>query len=132
VTSPPYYGLRTYVPDQWLRNWFLGGPPEVVYHTRGQISHTGQDAFASDLRRVWLNAAEVAAPGACLVIRFGAISDRAVEPAFLIRKSLVDTPWRIQTRVGAGNAHHGKRQAETFQPTKKAIEEFDLWAINDA
>src|SRR5262249_10845426 len=25
VTSPPFYGMRTYVPDQWLRNWFMGG-----------------------------------------------------------------------------------------------------------
>ena len=26
ITSPPYYGMRTYIPDQWLRSWFLGGP----------------------------------------------------------------------------------------------------------
>jgi len=25
ITSPPYFGMRTYRPDQWLRNWFLGG-----------------------------------------------------------------------------------------------------------
>ena len=31
VTSPPYYGLRTYVSDQWLRNWFLGGADRVDY-----------------------------------------------------------------------------------------------------
>jgi hypothetical protein len=34
VTSPPYYGLRTYLPDQWLRNWFLGGPAVVDYSWR--------------------------------------------------------------------------------------------------
>jgi hypothetical protein len=22
ITSPPYYGMRTYLPDQWLRAWF--------------------------------------------------------------------------------------------------------------
>lgn len=27
VTSPPYLGMRTYLPDQWLRAWFLGGEP---------------------------------------------------------------------------------------------------------
>ena len=32
ITSPPYYGMRTYVPDQWLRYWFLGGPATVEYH----------------------------------------------------------------------------------------------------
>jgi DNA methylase len=31
VTSPPYYGMRTYRQDQWLRNWFLGGPSTVDY-----------------------------------------------------------------------------------------------------
>ncbi|MFO0564672.1 MAG: DNA methyltransferase [Polyangiaceae bacterium] len=30
VTSPPYFGMRTYLPDQWLRLWFLGGPDCVV------------------------------------------------------------------------------------------------------
>jgi hypothetical protein len=29
ITSPPYYGMRTYVADQWLRHWFLGGPSLV-------------------------------------------------------------------------------------------------------
>jgi hypothetical protein len=29
ITSPPYYGLRTYRPDQWLREWFLGGACKV-------------------------------------------------------------------------------------------------------
>jgi DNA methylase len=25
ITSPPYHGMRSYFPDQWLRDWFLGG-----------------------------------------------------------------------------------------------------------
>ncbi|MFW5955411.1 MAG: DNA methyltransferase, partial [Rhodothermales bacterium] len=31
VTSPPYWQMRTYKPDQWLRLWFLGGPEDVEY-----------------------------------------------------------------------------------------------------
>ena len=27
ITSPPYLGMRTYLPDQWLRYWALGGEP---------------------------------------------------------------------------------------------------------
>src|SRR5687767_796273 len=56
ITSPPYYGLRTYVPDQWLRSWFLGGPPRVDYSYGAQVSHRSPDAFIDDLRRVWINA----------------------------------------------------------------------------
>src|SRR5258705_10068506 len=35
VTSPPYLGMRTYVPDQWLRRWLLGGAPQVDYNAGG-------------------------------------------------------------------------------------------------
>ena len=40
ITSPPYYGMRTYTPDQWLRNWFVGGPDLVDYTNRDQIIHS--------------------------------------------------------------------------------------------
>src|SRR5271155_3327602 len=31
ITSPPYLGMRCYVSDQWLRNWFLGADEDVLY-----------------------------------------------------------------------------------------------------
>ena len=43
VTSPPYFGMRTYLPDQWLRLWFLGGPDFVEYR-----QHPAQLVFASE------------------------------------------------------------------------------------
>ncbi|GAI17266.1 unnamed protein product, partial [marine sediment metagenome] len=40
VTSPPFFGMRTYIPDQWLRAWFLGGPDHVEYkQPETQLSH---------------------------------------------------------------------------------------------
>jgi hypothetical protein len=39
VTSPPYYGLRTYSQDQWLREWFLGGPTTVNYRKGPGLDH---------------------------------------------------------------------------------------------
>ncbi len=44
-------------PDQWLRNWFLGGPDTVDYSGCGQIAYLSPEHFSSDLRRVWRNAA---------------------------------------------------------------------------
>ena len=35
VTSPPYLDVTNFEEDQWLRLWFLGGPP---FPTRGRIS----------------------------------------------------------------------------------------------
>jgi hypothetical protein len=130
ITSPPYYGLDTYLADQWLRFWFLGGEPRVNYSRGGQISHNGPEAFIQDLRAVWSNLAAIARPDARLVIRFGGINERRhVKPLALLKESLHHTPWRTKTIIPAGSASRGRRQAETFfADQQKAIEEHDLWA----
>lgn len=130
VTSPPYYGLRTYLPDQWIRNWFLGGPATVDYTSEGQLSHSGRDRFVADLRDVWENVGKHCRPGATLVTRFGSIGDRLVEdPARLISESLEATGW-VKTNVRhARNAARGKRQADTFHRRLRApCDEVDVWA----
>src|SRR3974390_3370832 len=100
--------MRTSLPDQWLRGWFLGGPPTLDYSNQGQLSHFSKDAFAAGLRRVWTNCAAVAKPGCCLVIRFGAINDRKLAARELLKGSLADTPWRIVTCHNAGTASQGR------------------------
>lgn len=130
VTSPPYYGLRTYQPDQWIRNWFLGGPATVDYTSEGQLSHSGRDRFVADLREVWANVGTHCNHGATMVIRFGSIRDRLVEdPAGLVSDSLISTDW-VKTNVRhASNAARGKRQADTFQRKRGTpCDEVDVWA----
>lgn len=129
ISSPPYYGMRTYVPDQWLRNWFLGGSDTPDYSAKGQLSHISPDAFADDLRRVWAWTAEVARPSARLVVRFGGINDRKAEPLDVLKASLRDSGWRISTIRTAGTAANGRRQALSFALAQSSPrEEYDLWA----
>jgi hypothetical protein len=130
VTSPPYYGLRTYLPDQWIRNWFLGGPETVDYTSEGQLSHTGRDRFVAELRDVWVNVGAHCKPGARMVVRFGSIRDRLIDnPARLFAASLKETGWVIITIRHAANAARGKRQAETFhRHCKSPCDEVDVWA----
>jgi DNA modification methylase len=129
ITSPPYYGMRTYIPDQWLRNWFVGGSDVVDYSSSDQIVHSSPEDFAEDLRRVWRNASEVCAEDAKMVIRFGGITDRRANPLDLIKSSLSDSGWRITTIREAGSATEGKRQADAFLRTKsKPMVEYDVWA----
>ncbi len=130
VTSPPYYGLRTYRPDQWLRLWFLGGPDTVDYSQQDQLIHESPESFAHQLSRVWGNCASVCRAGARMVVRFGQISDRKANALEILRESLSGTGWRVQTRTDAGSASMGKRQADNFGVTSTAQREFDLWAIN--
>jgi DNA methylase len=129
ITSPPYYGMRTYVADQWLRHWFVGGPDTVDYRHGRQIEHHSPEVFAENLMTVWRNTAEVCAPDARLVIRFGGISDRTAPPRDIIKASLHDSGWRIEALHPAGSANHGRRQADTFLTTlNKALTEYDVWA----
>lgn len=129
ITSPPYYGMRTYIPDQWLRNWFVGGPDTVDYTNRDQVVHSSPKDFATDLRQVWLNAGNVCAEDAKMVIRFGGITDRRANPLDIIKSSLADSGWRIMTIREAGSAREGKRQADAFLRNKtKPMVEYDVWA----
>jgi predicted RNA methylase len=81
ITSPPYYGMRTYVADQWLRNWFVGGPSEVPYGSGGQITRQpSQTAFVSALAQVWRTVANRCTPEGRLVIRFGALPSAKASP----------------------------------------------------
>lgn len=129
VTSPPYYGMRTYLPDQWLRLWFLGGPDCVEYRQpQEQLEHTGAARFAAEMGRVWKNVATRTAEGVRLIIRYGGIHDRNAEPMDVLRASLVDSGWRIVTAKAAPDSDTGRRQVRQFQTTpKKAITEYDVY-----
>lgn len=131
ITSPPYYGMRTYIPDQWLRIWFLGGPSRVMYRPpQKEIAHSSANSFADELRKVWIGLASHAAADAKLVVRFGGIADRDVDPTELLKASLQNSGWRLTTVVSAGNANAGRRQATQFVhrgPAPK--EEHDYYAV---
>lgn len=129
VTSPPYFGMRTYVPDQWLRWWFLGGPETVIYRHTHQMAHSSASDFAEQLAATWTNLASACMPGARLMIRFGGIHDRKANPKDIMLGSLRATKsqLRLLTVRSAGLSSSGKRQAEQFKRTLQApIEEFDF------
>jgi hypothetical protein len=130
ITSPPYFGMDTYVQDQWLRLWFLGGSSQVDYSTaKSQLRHTNQFDFARQLSLVWQNVSILAKPTTKLVIRFGSINHRRVDAIWIIKNSLRDTGWRITTIKDAGNASAGRRQAEQFSlDASTPKREYDVWA----
>jgi hypothetical protein len=129
VTSPPYFGLRTYIPDQWLRHWFVGGRSEVDYSNAGQLAHGSPASFAEQLRTVWSNVAAVTTPDARMVVRFGGITDRGADPREILRTSFQESPWKLTTVRSAGSAESGRRQAVHFGTTRNTPRlEYDAWA----
>jgi hypothetical protein len=130
ITSPPYFGMRTYIPDQWLRNWFLGGPSDVVYKMhKGEIAHSSADHFVDQLATVWKNVAMSCKSDARMITRFGGINDRKQEPLELLKASLKGTGWKIMTIRDAGSARDGRRQADQFGGTQNSPRtEYDVYA----
>lgn len=131
VTSPPYYGMRTYVADQWLRSWFLGGPSEVPYGTHGQIARQpNQEAFIQALAEVWAAAAHRCNQGARLAIRFGALPSARTDPENLLLASVKEAKagWVVREVRQAGIPPKRKRQAEQFGKAGSAVDEIDLIA----
>lgn len=135
VTSPPYYGMRTYVADQWLRNWFVGGSAAVPYGSQGQLAHQpSQDAFVAALAEVWSAVAEKCARKARLVIRFGALPSSRVTPERLITASLnaARAGWIITDIRPAGVPSQSRRQAAQFNGERikvgQAVNEVDVLA----
>ena len=132
VTSPPYYGMRTYFPDHWLRNWFVGGPSDVCYTDATQLSHAGDESFIQDLASVWYSVAKRCLPNARLVCRFGALPSAEKDPRELLRKSLAlaDCGWTVSTIRNAGASTRGKRQSDQFGAGRSTpIDEIDLYAV---
>jgi hypothetical protein len=128
ITSPPYYGMRTYTPDQWLRKWFIGGPARVEYDTVGQLAQSSPAAFVAALRNVWQACSRRAAPAAHLVVRFGAVPSKKSDPSTLLSASLDKSGWRLNRIEGAGRPHPHRRQANQMGSTSSPIEEIDCFA----
>lgn len=128
VTSPPYYGLVTYVQDQWLRNWFVGGPDSVDYGRGEQLSHESPEAFAAALAKVWNQCGDRLRSDGKMVIRFGSIRSRDHAPLDILRKSLELSKhdWRVRHSKDVGTADAGKRQADTMGTLTKPTTEFDV------
>lgn len=128
VTSPPYYGMKTYVEDQWLRNWFLGGSDFVPYRVYDQIDHAGKVAFTESLGSVWKNMARSNADSLDMHIRFGIIPSARVDAKEIVRASLESSGerWREVSVRGASTASAGKRQAEQMNADSDAVTEYDF------
>jgi len=78
---------------------------------------------------VWKNVAAVAAPDAQLIVRFGRIADRKADPLSIVKSSIKESGWKIETVKPAGTAAPGKRQALHFARTSTAPrDEYDVWA----
>ncbi len=121
ITSPPYHGMNTYVPDQWIRNWFVGGPDSVEYTIRNQTSG-GMSSFISQLSVVWDNCSTLCSDGAQMFVRFGELGSEKENPEEVIRRTFDGTCWEIESINGAGEPKKGRRSSASF--IKEGLREY--------
>jgi hypothetical protein len=131
VTSPPYPGMTTYYTDQWLRNWFLGGPDCVDYDKNSGIRSRREADFIADLREVWQRTAENSTGTATLICRFGILPSYKASVRKIIVSSFRHTPWVVKKIKSAGSASKGRRIADTFMRADSSSpnEEIDILCI---
>jgi hypothetical protein len=130
VTSPPYYGMRTYVQDQWLRMWFLGGDEEIDYSNHNQLCHGGHERFIEDLSKVWGIIGRRAQNEAHLYVRFGSIPSAKSDARKILKDSLEAAgSWKLISVRNAQTSHVGKRQADYMGGESEPTTEFDFHAM---
>ena len=71
VTSPPYLDTTDYVEDQWLRLWFLGGPPFPERRKNPDDRHRRAARYWEFLDDSWKGLAPLMAEESTIVIRIG-------------------------------------------------------------
>lgn len=94
ITSPPYYGLNSFVADQWLRMWLIGNPREAS----GLVCQDDADVYVHDLALVWRNCASFCRAGATLAIRFGVTAAHENLDTFSMLESSLqsaDAGWHV-------------------------------------
>ena len=73
VTSPPYFNVTNFEEDQWLRLWFLGGPPFPMRSPSSRDDrHTNKELYADFIGDMWRSLRPVLASSAHIVVRIGA------------------------------------------------------------
>src|SRR5713101_2848335 len=83
ITSPPYLDVTNFEEDQWLRLWFLGGPPRPTY---GFVStddrHERADRYWNMISDLWRILGQLLAKPASVIIRMGG---RKLDPEQMAR-----------------------------------------------
>jgi hypothetical protein len=116
ITSPPYFDVTNFEEDQWLRLWFLGGPP---YPTRNRLSRDDRHTFDRQYWRfisdMWRSLGVVLGKTAHVVVRLG--SSR-LSPEELQRQLVATSQFsgRKVELVETECSEIRRRQTDAFRP----------------
>ena len=121
ITSPPYLDVTNFEEDQWLRLWFLGGPP---HPTRGRVSHDDRHENANSywqmIADLWRFMGYALKAGGHVVIRMAGkdLSDEDVVQGLLGCAVLSGREVKLVT---SDTSFIRRRQTDAFRPGSRGV-----------
>ncbi len=119
ITSPPYFDMTSFEEDQWLRLWFLGGPPHPTYRKISRDDrHENPAAYWRMVADMWRTLGLILAPKADVVVRLGG---KGYDPEHLIDALMASSAVsRRRVRLVSHEVSEIKnRQTDAFRPGSK-------------
>jgi len=119
ITSPPYLNVTSFEEDQWLRLWFLGGPPHPTYRKVSKDDrHENPVNYWRMVADMWRTLSLVLAPKSNVVVRFGG---KGLAPGQLIETLAASSAVsRRRVRIASHEISEIKnRQTDAFRPGSK-------------
>jgi len=121
ITSPPYFDVTNVEEDQWLRLWFLGGPPGPRAGNRsGDYRHGNRAGFWDFISDVWRSLSRVSDEKTDVVMRLGG---KNLDPNEIVQGLQATS---VFTRRKVSLLHHEvsamkNRQTNSFRPGSKGL-----------
>jgi len=116
ITSPPYLNVTNFEEDQWLRLWFLGGPP---YPCPGRYSRDDRyerpDMYWAFICDSWRAVRPLLKPRSMIVCRIGGLglSPEILESAFSASMQFLARQWKL---LSSEVSLFPRRQTDAFRP----------------
>jgi DNA methylase len=128
ITSPPYLDVTNFEEDQWLRLWFLGGPPRPTYRKVSKDDrHERPDSYWRLIADMWRVLGRLVKNDGNVVIRMGGRKlaphqiVAGLEAASIFSKRSVEL-------VSSEVSPIVKRQTDSFRPgSTGCAREVDCW-----
>lgn len=119
ITSPPYLDVTRFEEDQWLRLWFLGGPPHPTY---GRVSkddrHSSLEGYWGLIADFWRVMGQVLGRKANVVVRIGGVRSQPERLVRMLRGAALVSRRRVEL-VDHEVTEIKKRQTVVLRPNAR-------------
>ena len=116
LTSPPYFDVTDYGEDQWLRLWFLGGPPEPVRNLHPDSRHRDLGRYWEFLSSAWSGILPLLHEECTIAVRIGGRLSKESLGRGLLATLKAGLPECTTVPCYSSSTEIGNGQVQSFRP----------------